>query len=146
MLKNDVECSNIGFSVWGGGHAIFFIYYYVFTFFNFFLFCAPWNFAPGGIAHPTPLPRGDWRGKTTWNKQLKEAAVKAWKSITKVECNILLMSVGCRLFNCKQDICQQILSVINFHSLIKILCSTYFWSPKNWTQWSDTNGAMFEVV
>ena len=37
-------------------------------------------------------------GRTPRNKQqLKEAAVKAWKNITKEECKSLVMSMGCRL-------------------------------------------------
>ena len=43
-------CRNIGFSVWGGGHAIYlFIYVFIITIYFFFLLlklCTPRNFAP----------------------------------------------------------------------------------------------------
>ena len=47
MLKNYVECSNIWFSVWGGGLAMFFF----------------WNFAPLGILH-RPRYASDLIGQT----------------------------------------------------------------------------------
>ena len=55
MLKNNVECSNIGFTVWGGGHAIKKnVITLLFTFFFLLKFCAPRNFAPGATAPVAP--------------------------------------------------------------------------------------------
>ena len=47
------------------------------------------------IEHAFHLLKRNIEGKTP--PKLKEAAVKAWKSITKEECNSLVMSMGRRL-------------------------------------------------
>ena len=57
MLKNYVECLNIGFSVWGEGTLSFYLLllYYLLIFFPLLLkFCAPRHFAPGVTAPLAP--------------------------------------------------------------------------------------------
>ena len=52
-------------------------------------------------------------------EQVKEVALKAWKSITKEEGKSLVMPMGRKIdcSYCKKGICYQILSVIYFHLL-----------------------------
>ena len=60
MLINYVECSNIGFSVWGGGHAIFF-FIITLLFIDFFLllkFCGPRNLPTLRLWVAQPVTQG----------------------------------------------------------------------------------------
>ena len=59
------------------------------------------------IEHGFYLLKRKLKGMSPQNKQhLKEAAVEAWKSITKEKCNSLVTSVSQRLGDyCRQRIC-----------------------------------------
>ena len=78
MLKNYVECSNIGFSVWGGGHAIIYLFIITLLFIDFFFFpseiLCPSEFCArcdrtAGTAHATPLPPCQYQPKELYQLQ-----------------------------------------------------------------------------
>ena len=84
------------------------------------------------IEHAFHLLKRRLEGNPPWNKQLKEAAVKAWKSITKKNVTVWWCQWFAGLMQLlQQGICYQIVKVI-YYQLPKYSLFQYFCSPKNW--------------